>query len=108
MNNLQDLQVRALEVRQKYTELNKKDGHETWDGKAFAMGFVGDVGDLVKLVMAKSNLRHIDDEDKKLKHELADCFWSLLVLASYYEVDLGAEFLKTMDELETRIAEAQR
>jgi NTP pyrophosphatase (non-canonical NTP hydrolase) len=106
MSELKDLQKRALEVRQKYNELNQHDGHETWDGKAYAMGFVGDVGDLVKLIMAQSNLRTIDDSVAKLNHELADCLWSLLVLANHYDVDLEAAFFHTMEELDTRIAGA--
>lgn len=109
MSDLKDLQKRALDVRQKYNQLNEEHGHEKWDGKAFAMGFVGDVGDLLKLVMAKSNLRDAKggDVDAKLQHELGDCLWSLFVLAGYYEIDLEAVFLKTMDELDARIAGGQ-
>lgn len=106
MSELKDLQKRALDIRQKYAELNAKNGHDEWNGKEFMMGFVGDVGDLTKLVMAKENLRSIDNPDAKLEHELADCLWSLLVLANHYEVDLEKSFLKTMDELDKRIAAA--
>lgn len=107
MSDMKDLQERAIEVRQKYNQLNKEHGHEPWDGKAFAMGFVGDVGDLLKLVMAKSNLRNVKDGgdvDEKLRHELADCLWSLFVLAGYYDIDLEKAFLDTMKELDERIA----
>ncbi len=108
MSDLKDLQKQAMAIRQKYAELNKKDGHNQWGAKDYAMGFAGDLGDLMKLVMVKENMRHIDDVDTKLKHELADCLWSLLVLAEQYEVDLGAEFDKTMKELEARIAGAMK
>lgn len=101
-----DLQKRALDIRLKYAQLNKADGLDRWAGKEFMMGFVGDVGDLTKLVMAKENLRHIDGMDDKLKHELSDCLWSILVLAEQYSVDLEKEFIKTMDQLEQRIARA--
>ncbi len=104
MSDLASLQQRALEIRQRYNELNKKDGHGAWGPKDYAMGFAGDFGDLMKLVMAKENMRHIDDVDTKLKHELADCLWSVLVLAEHYKIDLDSEFLNTMNELDTRIA----
>ncbi|HKR81729.1 MAG TPA: MazG nucleotide pyrophosphohydrolase domain-containing protein [Candidatus Saccharimonadales bacterium] len=106
MSQFTDLQKRALEIRQKYSQLNTKNGHEAWAGKEYMMGFVGDVGDLAKLVMAKENLRHIENVDAKLAHELSDCLWSVLVLANHYDVDLAAEFTKTMDELEKRIEDA--
>lgn len=106
MSDLKDLQRRAREIQQRYAELNMKQGHNQWKAKDYAMGFAGDFGDLMKLVMAKEKMRHIDDVDAKLKHELADCLWSLLVLAENYEIDLEAEFQETMKELESRIAGA--
>lgn len=66
-------------------------------------GFVGDVGDLSKIVMAKSGHRSMDNVDEKLRHELSDCLWSVLVLANYYDIDLESQFVKSMDELETRV-----
>jgi len=66
-------------------------------------GFVGDVGDLMKLVMAKEGVRTIEDVDKKLKHELCDCLWSVLVLAKKFDIDIEREFLDKMSELEERI-----
>ncbi len=69
-------------------------------------GFVGDVGDLSKLIMAKRGLRSdVDDDiDDKIAHELADCLWSVCVLADKYNVNLEAAFLKTMDELDERLS----
>ncbi|WP_276309383.1 hypothetical protein [Cryobacterium aureum] len=36
------------------------------------LGFVGDVGDLSKLVQARTGIRGTDDLEAKLTHELAD------------------------------------
>ena len=66
-------------------------------------GFVGDVGDLSKIILAKHGLRDMEDVDEKLAHELSDCLWSILVLASKYSIDLPNEFMKTMDLLDKRI-----
>jgi NTP pyrophosphatase (non-canonical NTP hydrolase) len=41
--------------------------------------------------------------DEKLAHELADCLWSVLVLADRLGVDLGAAFAATMSDLEQNI-----
>jgi NTP pyrophosphatase (non-canonical NTP hydrolase) len=106
MSDIAELRKRALEVRRRYNELNAKDGHGEWGGKEYAMGFVGDVGELMEFVMAKENLRRGEDVDKKLAHELSDCLWSVLTIADYYNVDLEREFLQTMDALEQRIANA--
>ena len=67
-------------------------------------GFVVDVGDLMKLVMAKSGVRQVEDVDKKLAHELSDCLWCVLVLSKMYGVDIEREFVRTMDELEVWLA----
>jgi len=98
----EDLLARAVVIRQKYDELNAKRGI-TWNEQNLMSGFVGDVGDLSKIIMAKHGLRAMDDVDEKLAHELADCLWSVLVLADKYKIDLAKEFSKTMDELDKRI-----
>jgi NTP pyrophosphatase (non-canonical NTP hydrolase) len=99
----EDLLKRAVEIRGRYDELNQTKRSVTWDESDIMAGFVGDVGDLSKIVMAKSGLRAMEDIDQKLAHELADCLWSVLVLASKFNIDLPKEFMKTMDELESRI-----
>jgi len=101
--NLDELLKRAVEIRSAYDRLNAKKRGVTWNGPDLMAGFVGDVGDLSKIIMAKHGLRGMGDVDAKLAHELADCLWSVLVLAHEYNVDLEAEFTKTMDELDKRI-----
>jgi NTP pyrophosphatase (non-canonical NTP hydrolase) len=98
----EELLKRAVEIRTKYDELNAKRG-VAWNEQNLMSGFVGDVGDLSKIIMAKHGLRAMDDVDAKLAHELADCLWSVLVLADKYNIDLASEFMKTMDQLENRI-----
>ena len=101
--NFDDLQHRAMEIRDKYDQLNQKKRGLVWNEQQLMAGFVGDVGDLSKIIMAKHGLRQMDDVDAKLAHELSDCLWSLLVLASKYDIDLSAEFMRTMDGLDQRI-----
>jgi NTP pyrophosphatase (non-canonical NTP hydrolase) len=105
--NFDELQKRALDIRQKYDELNQENRGVVWSPTDLMSGFVGDVGDLSKIIMAKSGLRAMDNIDEKLKHELADCLWSILVLAAKYDIKLDQEFMKVMNELEARIAKGE-
>ena len=100
---LGDLVKRAMDIRQRYAKLEQTKYGRTWTREEIALGFVGDVGDLAKLVMAHSGVRDIPDAEAKLAHELADCLWSILVLARLHNVELEREFLQTMDELEKHI-----
>jgi NTP pyrophosphatase (non-canonical NTP hydrolase) len=100
----EDLTKRAVEIRAQYDELNSRVRDVTWNEQDLMAGFVGDVGDLSKIIMAKHGLRAMDDIDAKLAHELADCLWSVLVLADKYKIDLAVEFTQTMNQLEKRIA----
>ena len=100
---IKDLSQRALRVRQLYAELERKKHGRAWTNEEIALGFVGDVGDLAKLVMAQEGIRTIPDAERKLAHELADCLWSILVLSQAYGVDVEHIFLQTMDELEQHI-----
>jgi NTP pyrophosphatase (non-canonical NTP hydrolase) len=102
---LEEMQKKALEIRDRYAELNKQNGHNIWGGKDYAMGFAGDFGDLMKLIMAKENVRHIDNYDEKLKHELADCLWSIFVLAAQYDVNLNESFNEMTEKLDKMLKE---
>lgn len=102
--NLEELQRRAAEIGQKYDKLNLQKRGVAWSEQQLMAGFVGDVGDLSKIIMAKHGLRAMKDIDRKLAHELSDCLWSVLILASKYGIDLSAEFQKTMDELDDSIS----
>lgn len=104
MSDIKDLTQKAMYIRQKYNELNQADGHKKWDGVDYLAGFMGDMGNLAKLVMAKEGRRRGEDVDQKLSHELGDCLWSLLVLANYFDVDIEKAFNGTMEELEERLA----
>jgi NTP pyrophosphatase (non-canonical NTP hydrolase) len=101
---LAELQERALAVRRRYADVERETYGREWSGEDLALGLVGDVGDLVKLVQAKEGVRAADAVDARLAHELADCLWSVLVLADRYGVDLERAFLETMDDLEARLA----
>ncbi|TKR26776.1 hypothetical protein FA014_03780 [Cellulomonas hominis] len=65
--------------------------------------FLGDVGDLAKLVQGKAGVRPPDDLDAALAHELADCLWAVLTLADTYDVDLETAFHHTMRDLNTHL-----
>lgn len=92
-----------MQIRQCFAAYEQRRTGRTWTREEIMQGFVVDVGDLMKLVMARAGARRADDVDTKLAHELSDCLWSILVLAKSYDVDLEKEFLRTMDELETKL-----
>lgn len=98
------LTERALQVRQRFAGHEQRRTGRTWTREEIMQGFVVDVGDLMKLIMAKAGARPVEQADAKLAHELSDCLWSVLVLAQLYEVDLEKEFLATMDDIERRLA----
>ena len=99
----QQLAQRAMEIRQQYAEYETKRYGRAWTREEIMLGFVGDVGDLTKLVVAQEGVRDISDSDAKLAHELSDCLWSVLVLAQMYDIDLERAFVETMDQLEEHL-----
>jgi NTP pyrophosphatase (non-canonical NTP hydrolase) len=93
------LSARAQDVRQRFAAFETAQIGREWTTAEIMSGFVVDVGDLTRLVMAATGARHVDDLDRKLEHELSDCLWSLLVLAKRLDVDLARAFEATMQEL---------
>jgi hypothetical protein len=64
---------RAMHVRGQYEAKEKQQYGSAWTSEEVALGFVGDVGDLAKLVMAENGTRNIANSREKLEHELSDC-----------------------------------
>jgi NTP pyrophosphatase (non-canonical NTP hydrolase) len=91
---------RAMEIRQLYSQYEQQTFGRSWTREEVALGFVGDVGDLAKLIQAANGVRNIPDVNKKLAHELSDCLWSVIVVANLHGIDLEQVFMSTMDDLE--------
>jgi len=91
--NLSELENAALQLNELYEQLETKRYGRVWSTQELALGFMGDVGDLAKLIQAHAGVRAIDDFQAKLGHELSDCLWSVLVLAKKCGIDLEAEFV---------------
>ena len=98
------LTARALAVRDGYEEYERRTYGRSWTLGELMLGFVGDVGDLAKLVQAREGVRAIENEQVKLEHELADVLRSVIVIAARCDIDLEAAFVGTMEELELRLA----
>jgi NTP pyrophosphatase (non-canonical NTP hydrolase) len=103
----QNLIDEALTVRKMYEEKEKQLYGSAWTSEEIALGFVGDVGDLAKLILAENGRRNITDSKEKLEHELADCLWSIIVLSKLHDVNLEISFIKTMEGLKNHLLETQ-
>lgn len=103
----QDIIKRARVIKKAYEELNRRERNKVWGASEYAQGLVGDVGDLMKLIMAKKGFRFSKEENinTALKHELADCLWALLTVADELGIDLEKEFVAMLGKLEHKITE---
>ena len=99
-----EMEKLARDIQEKYRLINKNKGENEWTYLEYGQGLVGDMGDLMKMLMAKSNFRgYKGNLDEDIKHELSDCLWSLMVIASELNIDLDVAFMDKMQELKTRI-----
>lgn len=95
---------RAAEVRARYAAWEVATHGRSWTTEEVALGLVGDVGDLMKLVQGKAGVRPRADLDEALAHELVDCLWAVMTLAAEYGVDLEAAYAGTMDDIEAALS----
>ncbi|HET6864071.1 MAG TPA: MazG nucleotide pyrophosphohydrolase domain-containing protein [Candidatus Saccharimonadales bacterium] len=101
MSDIKVLEQRALEIRRKYDALNRGREAAEWDAKQLAQNFKKDVSELVAIIENR------DIDNKKLRHELADCLWSVLVIARKLNIDIERAFWTTMEELDQRFKEGR-
>jgi NTP pyrophosphatase (non-canonical NTP hydrolase) len=96
MSDISKLQERAMEIRRRYNELEKQRDGQSWDALKLAKGFKKDVSNLIEILEEGS-------DKTRLNHELADCLWSVLVIARKLDVDIERAFWTTMLELDSRL-----
>ncbi len=100
----QQLIQRAIEIRNQFAAKEQEQFGSVWNNEEIALGFVGDMGDLAKLIIAANGKRNIPNSKEKLEHELADCLWSIIVLSHNHGIDLEKAFTNTMNELEKHLS----
>lgn len=97
MSDIKILERKAMEIHQRYSDLEKKNNRQPWDAGKLANGFKKDVTDLIHILEQQSL------DERKLNHELGDCLWSVLVIARRLNVDIEKAFWTTMGELDNRL-----
>lgn len=94
----------AEEIKRAYAETNLKKGKKIWTASEYTQGFVGDVGDLLKLTISYAN-NPTKVGYRKVSHELADCLWSVIVISQELGIDVEKEYLINMEYLKQKLFE---
>jgi NTP pyrophosphatase (non-canonical NTP hydrolase) len=103
--DLRELTDIAVKVRGHFDQVNQAQGRRAWTGQQIALGLVTDLGDLVRLLMEVDGFRSRRiGHDEEMRGELADCLWSLLILAESVGVDLESAFQEEMSRITERYA----
>lgn len=92
-----------MKIRSHYAAYETRLYGRSWTTEELYIGMIGDLGDLGKLIQAREGVRAIEGSEAKLRHELADVLWSVIILADRCGVDLEAAFNEDMDNLETAL-----
>lgn len=93
----------ALRIKALYSEYEEKNFGRKWNKEELFIGFVSDIGDLSRLVLAKEGMMKIENLEEKIGHEISDCLWAILVLANEYNINVEEVFFQNMKALEKRI-----
>lgn len=102
--DMEEARSEARRTRELYRLLERAKYDREWDLRDLYIGFVGDVGDLAQLLGAYEGVRPgPDDVRSAIGHELADCMWSILLIAEAVGVDIEAAYGDLMVELTSRI-----
>jgi len=96
---------RSMAVRRLYHELEKRNHGSPWTKQEDVIGFVYNVGELGRMVMAaEGRWVHPGELGKDLGDKLAECLWWLFVLSERLGVDLNGAFAAKLSELENSLA----
>lgn len=101
---IKELSKLAKEIKFAYNELKEKKRENAWHAREYAEGLVGDASDLLKLILKHQKYPEKNGHNK-IKHELADCLYSIIIIAQELNIDLEKEFLINIDYLKQKYHE---
>ncbi len=94
----------AMDTRKLFESYEKQSTGKTWGTEELLIGLVTDVGDLARLILAKEGFRAADkDIDKAMRHELADCFWAIIVLSEKYDINLEDALVEMSKDIREKL-----
>ena len=94
----------ARRTRELYRRLERERYGREWELRDLFIGLQGDMGDLAQLLGAHQGIRPGPEElTDAIGHEIADCVWSLFVIADELVIDVGEAYAALLDELTGRI-----
>ena len=97
--------ARSIQIRKLYNELEKRNHGSAWTNQEDMLGFVNDVGELGRMVMAADGRWvHQGDLSKELPEKLAECLWWLFVLSERLGIDVSTAFSSKMAALESSLS----
>lgn len=91
-------------LKSAYDQMDRKKGKEIWTARDYADGLAGDTGDFIKILLNYSK-NPTRDRKKQLHHELADCLWSILMLAEELDIDIEKELMINMGYMKQKYYE---
>ena len=98
--------ARSIRIRKLYNELEKRMHGGAWTKQEDVIGFVHDVGELGRMVMAaEGRWIYQGDLDKDIGDKLSECLWWLFVLSEHLGIDINTAFPSKMSELESGLSE---
>jgi NTP pyrophosphatase (non-canonical NTP hydrolase) len=101
MDPLESAVAEANRIRNAFEVFERREYGREWSLSDLVNGLATDVGDLARLVAAKQGIRSAPaDLDAALAHEVADCLWSVFVIASKVGVDIPTAFADGMRDLD--------
>lgn len=99
---IDEIQALAGDIKNCYREMNEQVGNQPWGARDYADGMTVDVGALVKMLMVRDQLRHGEDDDLRIAHELSDIVWSAFAIANELGIDLAQELPRELAALRGR------
>lgn len=100
---LEEVIRRSLEIRRLYADFETIKYGKHWNRTQLINGFKKDVQDLAALTTIKTQNYNNATLNAEVAHELADCLWSVCIIAKEYEIDLQQAFKSTMNQIEEKL-----
>lgn len=102
---IKQLNQKTQKVKRAYDDFRRKQGERAWMTSDYAEALVGDVGDLMKLVVKRRRKGASKAINRDIGKELADCLYMIMAMAQELDIDLEEEYKVNLEFLEQNLKE---
>jgi len=92
---------------QQTKKITKKFPGKEWQAETRFVDLIEEIGELANAILVKEKRKSTKRQRAEIADSLCDCLWNIFILADIYNINLGSEYQKVLNNVAKRIKKGE-